>query len=79
MSWNPFNDDASTWFDPKWMFGVDKFDIVIGNPPYINIKNQSEYTRNLLKEDFKFSRGADIYVAFLEIAFESKFSHGPVV
>ena len=27
--WNPFSDEASSWFDPEWMFGVrDGFDIV---------------------------------------------------
>ena len=35
ISWNPFNDEASSWFDPQWMFGEDDFDIVIGNPPYV--------------------------------------------
>lgn len=34
MSWNPFSDDASSWFDANWMFGVNEFDIVIGNPPW---------------------------------------------
>ncbi|MFA7598318.1 MAG: TaqI-like C-terminal specificity domain-containing protein [Candidatus Cloacimonas sp.] len=34
-NWNPFSDEPTDWFDPKWMFGVDGgFDIVIGNPPY---------------------------------------------
>ena len=33
---NPFEDSACSWFDPKWMFGIKEgFDIVIGNPPYI--------------------------------------------
>lgn len=40
MSWNPFKDDASNWFDPKWMYGVEKFDIIIGNPPYITYKGK---------------------------------------
>ena len=40
-NWNPFADESSDWFDPKWMFGIkDGFDIVIGNPPYgAKIKN----------------------------------------
>jgi hypothetical protein len=39
-NWKPFSDEASSWFDPTWMFGIkDGFDIVIGNPPYIK-----EYT-----------------------------------
>lgn len=69
-SWNPFKNEPSTWFDPEWMFGVVKFDIVIGNPPYVNIKNQSVYTREILKSKYKYSGGGDIYVAFMEIAFE---------
>ncbi len=38
--WTPFDLNASSpFFDPFWMFGIknkdDNFDIVIGNPPYI--------------------------------------------
>ena len=33
--WEPFSHSASNWFDSDWMFGVkEKFDIVIGNPPW---------------------------------------------
>lgn len=32
--WDPFSHGATDWFDSEWMFGVDGFDIVIGNPPY---------------------------------------------
>ncbi len=35
-TWNPFGHEKSGWFDPKWMFGVEKFDVVIGNPPYVS-------------------------------------------
>jgi len=35
IDWNPFSHEKSNWFDPKWMFGVEKFDMVIGNPPYV--------------------------------------------
>jgi len=40
-NWKPFEDNASYWFDSKWMFGIKEgFDIVIGNPPYgAKIKN----------------------------------------
>ena len=32
--WEPFADSVTGWFDPKWMFGVEQFHVVIGNPPY---------------------------------------------
>jgi len=39
-SWDMFDQNASSkFFDPEWMFGVDKgFDIIIGNPPYVDVK-----------------------------------------
>lgn len=50
--WNPFSDEASSWFDPEWMFGIPVsspfvkggeggFDIVIANPPYIFARNSA--------------------------------------
>jgi hypothetical protein len=36
VEFNPFEDNACSWFEPWWMFGIKQgFDIVIGNPPYI--------------------------------------------
>ncbi|MDR2755139.1 MAG: N-6 DNA methylase [Planctomycetaceae bacterium] len=32
--WNHSDTEASPYFDSRWMFGVEHFDIVIGNPPY---------------------------------------------
>jgi len=71
MSWNPFNNEASTWFDPKWMYGVKKFDIVIGNPPYIQLQkaiNSKLKLADLYKnQKFKtFERTGDIYALFYE-------------
>ena len=39
-AWKPFSNEGSSWFDPDCMFGVEKFDVVIGNPPYV-------YTRDV--------------------------------
>ena len=51
------------------MFGVkDGFDIVIGNPPYVNIANiKDELYRTSLKENFKVSKNkSDLYSFFFE-------------
>lgn len=64
MSWNPFGDEASTWFDPQWMFGIEKFDIIIGNPPYGSIiKNNKDYfTKNYISAEGKH----EIFKYFIE-------------
>lgn len=52
--WNPFDDSqASPFFSPTWMFGIDKgFDVVIGNPPYgvTFTKEQKGFYRKLFPE-----------------------------
>ena len=47
-SWNPFvPSKAADFFDPKKMFNVDAFDVVIGNPPYIQLQSMKELSRDL--------------------------------
>lgn len=36
--WDPFSHKATEWFDAEWMFGLEGFDIVIANPPYVGEK-----------------------------------------
>lgn len=36
--WDPFSHKATDWFDTEWMFGLEGFDIVIANPPYVGEK-----------------------------------------
>lgn len=51
--WNPFSDEASSWFDPEWMFGVrDGFDITIGNPPYFNISTIDKDSLDYLSKHY---------------------------
>ena len=65
---NPFADKSCSWFDPWWMFGVkDGFDIVIGNPPYINVENINPILKEHLFENYKTCKGrTDVYLAFIE-------------
>lgn len=72
---NPFEDKSCTWFDAWWMFGVkDGFDIVIGNPPYLDSENMvnagNSEMRSFLSKYLKYCKGNwDIYIAFFEVGF----------
>ena len=68
--WNPYDQNAvADFFDPEWMFGVsDGFDIVIGNPPYIQLQNDGGKLAKLYANcNYKtFARTGDIYCLFYE-------------
>ncbi|EFI47720.1 type IIS restriction endonuclease [Segatella oris C735] len=68
--WNPYDQNAvSPFFDPEWMFGVNNgFDIVIGNPPYIQLQNNGGELAKLYEECgySTFARTGDIYCLFYE-------------
>ena len=68
--WNPYDqNDTSSFFDSEWMFGVaDGFDIVIGNPPYIQLQNNSGELAKLYEDCgySTFARTGDIYCLFYE-------------
>lgn len=42
------------------------FDFIIGNPPYINIKNQDPLQKEYIRQSYSYSKSSDIYVAFIE-------------
>ena len=69
-AWNPYDQNAvSPFFDPEWMFGVaDGFDIVIGNPPYIQLQNNGGELAKLYENCnySTFARTGDIYCLFYE-------------
>ena len=68
-SWSPFKNEPTDWFDPEWMFGIkDGFDIVIGNPPYIQLQKDSGKLASLYEgQGFKsFAKTGDIYCLFYE-------------
>ncbi|MFQ5687741.1 MAG: Eco57I restriction-modification methylase domain-containing protein, partial [Candidatus Scalindua sp.] len=70
-SWDPYDQNASSpFFDPEWMFGiVDGFDVVIGNPPYVQIqkfsgkKEQKDWEN---EEYITYAKTGDIYCLFYE-------------
>ena len=69
-AWNPYDQNAvAGWFDSKWMFGVDSgFDVVIGNPPYVQLqRNRGEFGRKYQGENFaSFAAAGDIYMLFCD-------------
>ena len=72
--WNPYDQNAvADFFDPEWMFGIsDGFDIVIGNPPYIQLQNDSGKLAKLYADcNYKtFARTGDIYCLFYERGYQ---------
>ena len=72
--WNPYNQNSvANWFDVSYMFGVPEgFDVVIGNPPYIQLQKDGGKLANKYEiETFEtFARSGDIYQLFIERGME---------
>ena len=68
--WDPYDQNASAdWFDPAYMFGVKEgFDVVIGNPPYIQLQKNGGRLGKRYKDAgyHTFARTGDIYQLFYE-------------
>ena len=71
--WDMFEQNAScSYFDAEWMFGVKEgFDIVTGNPPYVNIANiRDEVIRKRYQKIYKTVKNkSDLYSIFTERAY----------
>jgi hypothetical protein len=72
-----FVNNQATFFDSKTMFGVEAFDIVIGNPPYVRLSHLDEKIASALKSKYSEKRlgqvrnwADDLYVHFIFKAFE---------
>ena len=70
--WDPYDQNASAdFFDSEWMFNVrNGYDVVIGNPPYIQLqKDGGRLGRLYAPCNFdSFTRTGDIYCLFYERA-----------
>ena len=68
--WDPYDQNARTdWFDPEWMFGIiDGFDVVIGNPPYIQLqKDRGRAGARYRDAGYEtFASTGDVYQLFYE-------------
>ncbi len=69
-SWDPYDQNArALWFDAEYMFGVaGGFDVVIGNPPYVQLEKNTGKLRKFYKDagfTTLVSRG-DVYQLFYE-------------
>ena len=73
--WKPFESQPTTWFDPEWMFGIkDGFDIVIANPPYIQLQDKSirAISDVYSKQEYAtFAKTGDIYCLFYEAGYNN--------
>lgn len=68
-NWDPYDQNASSpFFNPEWMFDIKEgFDVVIGNPPYVNFANLSAYERATYKRLFKVAKNkTDLFAFFIE-------------
>ena len=75
FQWKPFNNTVTNWFDPNWMFGIkDGFDIVIANPPYIQLQDKSirAMAEVYSKQGYiTFAKTGDIYCLFYEAGYNN--------
>lgn len=73
-TYRPFDNEWSAgFFNPEFMFGVEKFDVVIGNPPYVQIQKfaRTEMQADLEKVGYKtFIKTGDLYALFYERGLE---------
>lgn len=78
-AWNPYDPTAaSPFFDPQWMFGIDKFDIVIGNPPYVQVDKGIVSGRQFPWSEGKDKRRQNLYKVFVEHGYNLAKQNGAV-
>ncbi len=81
VGFDPYDQNGSApFFDPEWMFGItDGFDVVIGNPPYVQIQKfsgmqeQQDWERQRYET---YTKTGDIYCLFYEQGYRMLGSNG---
>ncbi|MDR3234389.1 MAG: N-6 DNA methylase [Planctomycetaceae bacterium] len=83
MQWNPYDQTKSAqFFAPQWMFGLEKFDIVIGNPPYVSAPTMVDTNpegRKAIIASGRFTtlyQKWDLYVPFMELGLQFLTANG---
>lgn len=73
-SYQPFtNGVSSSFYDPELMHGVADFDVVIGNPPYVQLQKlaRTQIQKDLENAGYKtFAKTGDLYCLFYERGLE---------
>lgn len=81
-SFDPFkNSHPADFFDADYMFGVPKFNVVIGNPPYVDYRKIDQKTKaSLITYDIsQYSRMINLYTYFFEAGIEHLHKGGVLV
>jgi len=68
--WEPFSHGVTEWFDSAWMFGVEQFDIVLANPPYLGEKGHKELFQKVKEGSLGrfYSKNMDLFYFFFHHA-----------
>jgi adenine-specific DNA-methyltransferase len=82
--WDPFSPQScADFFDPHWMFGRSLkagFDIILGNPPYLNVELVDPARKVLFAKSYKtFFKRYDVFGLFVEAALIRHSNSGGVV
>ncbi len=81
-AWDPYNtNESSGFYDSEWMYGIENgFDIVIGNPPYIQlskVESVSPEYREYLKKRYNTSAGRlNTFIFFIHHALDNLSGNG---
>ena len=83
-AWDPFDPQASAdFFNPHWMFGrslTQGFDVIIGNPPYLNVELVEPARKEYFARQFEtFYKRYDVFGLFFESALTRHTNSGGVV